>query len=69
MFFIKAPHTQITSAELAAKLPETLVAAEENGHVYILSENKPVAILLSMKTFRKLHAFAEDKIMDKIRSF
>ncbi len=69
MFFIKAQHTQISSIELADKLPEALHNAEKHGHLYVMNDKEPVAILLSMKTFRKLHTHAARSIMDKIRSF
>lgn len=69
MFFIKAHHTQISSQELADTVPNALHAVEKNGHLYIMNGNEPIAILMSMKSFRKLHMFAANSIMDRIRSF
>ncbi len=52
------------------KVPEELLAKlEEYGYLYVQADKKPTAILLSMNTFKKLHRFAQDKIMDKLRSY
>lgn len=69
MFFPRVSVTKIAINDMIESPEELLARLDEYGYLYVQADEKPTAILLSMNMFKKLHAYAQDKIMDKLRSY
>jgi hypothetical protein len=65
MFFYRSTHTEISSD----KLEDILIKLKTHGFLYVVNDTEPIAILLTIESFKKLHAYAQDKIMDKLRTY
>jgi hypothetical protein len=65
------PHLTTTETRVENLTSDSCLPTQldKDGYIYVLKDDQTIGILLSMKTFKKLHAFAQEKIMDKLRSY
>ncbi|KXK10116.1 MAG: hypothetical protein UZ22_OP11002000935, partial [Microgenomates bacterium OLB23] len=67
--FLRTKRNDIPTEQLAAAQKDLLCILKECGHLYITQNNQPVAIMLDMKTFKKLHRYAQERISDSLNRY